>query len=311
MGTVVDLSALSDFNLVAAHGGFGKASRATGLAKATLSRRIRGLEESLGVRLIERGSRTLRLTDEGAVLHARTEGRFGEIAEALQDVKAGLRRPSGRLRVSVPLLFAHVTLGPLAAAFAAAFPDVILEVTTDDKFVDLVADDVDVVIRANPKPDSDLVGRCFLRNRMVLVAPVGAVRPPRSDDRHERVAIPAVMRTGGNENEAWTVMDPQDGHERTFLPKAMLRLSSPLSIRDAVRAGAGAGLVPQTIVADELAAGRLVSWGVSTEPPVEAWVLHASRRLVSPKVSAFVDFVCHYFPDSARSVPVSDFVSRK
>jgi DNA-binding transcriptional LysR family regulator len=292
--------ALSDFNLVATHGGFGKASRATGQAKATLSRRIRELEENLGVRLIERGSRTLRLTDEGAVLHARTESRFGEIAEALQDVKSGLGRPSGRLRVSAPLLFAHVTLGPLAAAFAAAFPDVILEVTTEDKFVDLVADDVDVVIRVNPKPDSELVGRCFLRNRMVLVAPVGMVPPPRNSGGQARVAIPAVMRTGGTENEVWNVTDPQDGDERVFFPKAVLKLSSPLSIRDAVRAGAGAGLVPQTIVADEIAAGRLVNWGLSTEPPVEAWALHASRRLVSPKVSAFVNFVYDYFPNSAR-----------
>jgi DNA-binding transcriptional LysR family regulator len=299
----MDLSALSDFNLVAAHGGFGKASRASGQAKATLSRRVRGLEESLGVRLIERGSRTLRLTDEGAVLHARTESRFGEIVEALRDVKSGRGRPSGRLRVSAPLMFAHVALGPLAAAFAAAFPDVILEVTTDDKFVDLIADDVDVVIRVNPKPDSELVGRCFLRNRQVLVAPVGMVAPPRqcdSGDGHERVIIPAVMRTGGKDNDVWTVTDPRDGRERGFLPKAVLKLSSPLSIRDAVRAGAGAGLVPQTIVADDLAAGRLVNWGVSIEPPVEAWVLHASRRLVSPKVSAFVNFVYDYFPDSAR-----------
>jgi DNA-binding transcriptional LysR family regulator len=299
----MDLAALSDFNLVATHGGFGKASRATGQAKATLSRRVRELEESLGVRLIERGSRTLRLTDEGAVLHARTESRFGEIAEALKDVKSGLGRPSGRLRVSVPLMFAHVTLGPLAAAFAAAFPDVILEVTTEDKFVDLIADDVDVVIRANPKPDSELVGRCFLRNRMVLVAPVGRVPPPRHSDRQARVAIPAVMRTGGTENEVWTVTDPQDGDERVFFPKAVLKLSSPLSVRDAVRAGAGAGLVPQSIVADELAAGRLVNWGVSIEPPVEAWALHASRRLVSPKISAFVNFVYDYFPDSARRGP--------
>ena len=299
----MDLSALSDFNLVAAHGGFGKASRASGQAKATLSRRVRCLEESLGVRLIERGSRTLRLTEEGAVLHARTESRFGEIVEALRDVKSGRGRPSGRLRVSAPLMFAHVTLGPLAAAFAAAFPDVTLEVTTEDRFVELIADDVDVVIRANPKPDSALVGRCFLRNRQVLVAPVGMVLPPRqrdSRDGHERVIIPAVMRTGGKDNDVWTVTDPDDGRERAFLPKAVLKLSSPLSIRDAVRAGAGAGLVPQSIVADELAAGRLVNWGVSTEPPVEAWALHASRRLVSPKVSAFVNFVHDYFPDSAR-----------
>ena len=76
-------------------------------------------------------------------------------------MKSGRGRPSGRLRVSAPLMFAHVTLGPLAAAFAAAFPDVTLEVTTEDRFVDLIADDVDVVIRANPKPDSAIPAAAF------------------------------------------------------------------------------------------------------------------------------------------------------
>ena len=302
----MDLLALSDFNLVATHGGFGRASRASGHAKATLSRRVRELEESLGVRLIERGSRTLRLTDEGAVLHARTEMPFGEITDALQDVRAGLGRPSGRLRVSVPLLFAHVTLGPLAAAFVAAFPEVVLEVTTEDRFVDLVADGVDIVIRVNPRPDDDLVGRCFLWNRLVLVAPAGMPRPPTGTDRHAGATFPAVMRTGTDDDEVWRVTDPEDGQERLFHPKAVLRLSSPLSVRDAVCAGAGAALVPQTIVGDELATGRLVSWGMSTQPPAEAWVLHASRRLVSPKVAAFVNFVCDYFPGSSHHEPQGD-----
>ena len=295
----MELSGLSDFNLVVIHGGFGKASRATGQAKATLSRRVRELEEDLGVRLIERGTRTLRLTDEGSMLHARTGTQIGEIAQALRDVKSGLEHPSGRLRVSAPLLFAHVTLGSFAAAFAAAFPDVILEVTAEDKFVDLVSDDVDVVIRANPKPDTEWVGRCFLRNQMVLVAPAGVLPPPRDGNAQARVVSPAVTRTGSTENESWTVTDPVDGQERRYLPKALLKLSSPLSIRDAIRAGAGVGFVPQTIAADDLAAGRLLSWGYSIEPPIEAWVLHASRRLVSPKVSAFVNFVYEYFRVSA------------
>ena len=294
----MDLTAVADFNLVARHGGFGAASRASGQSKATLSRRVRELEESLGVRLIERGVRPLRLTEEGAVLQARTEQPFGAINDALQDVKAGLGRPSGRLRVSAPLLFANLALGALAAAFLEAYPDVLLEVTTDDKFVDLLADDFDIVVRANPRPDDNLVGRCFLRNRLVLVAPPGLQKPAQGDDTGPNFA--AVMRTGGVDGEVWAVADPDDGVQRLYYPKAVMRLSSPLSIRDAVRAGAGAALMPQTVVADDLAAGSLVSWGLSVRPPIEVWVLHASRRLVSPKVTAFVNFICDYYPDSAR-----------
>jgi DNA-binding transcriptional LysR family regulator len=296
----MDIVAVTDFNLVARHGGFGAASRASTQSKATLSRRVRELEESLGVRLIERGIRPLRLTEEGAVLHARTDAPLGAIADTLQDIKAGLGRPTGRLRISAPLLFANLSLGPLIAAFISAYPDVLPEVTTEDKFVDLLAEDIDIVIRANPRPDDILVGRCFLRNPLVLVAPPGLPRPASAADTTPASRFPAVMRTGALDGEAWSVVDAQDGQPRIYYPRTVVRLSSPLSIREAVLAGAGAGLLPKSIVADELASGRLVAWGMSTRPPIEAWVMHASRRLVSPKVSAFVDFICNYFPDSAR-----------
>ena len=287
----MDLAAVNDFNLVARHGGFGAASRATAISKASLSRRIRALEESLGVRLIERDVRPLRLTEEGAALHARTEQTFSAILDALQDIKAGLNRPSGRLRISAPLLFANLSLGPLTAAFLAAYPDVLLEVTTDDGFVDLRDGNVDIVIRANPRPDDELVGRCFLRNPLVLVAPPGLLRP---DDASE--TVPAVMRAGLADGDTWSIVD-RAGASYRYRPRAVLRLSSPLSIRDAVLSGAGAAMVPLAIVAEDVAAGRLVQWGASSLPPVEVWVLHASRRLVSTKVSAFVNFICDYFAD--------------
>jgi DNA-binding transcriptional LysR family regulator len=288
----MDLLALSDFNLVATHGGFGKASRASGQPKATLSRHVRELEDSLGVRLIERGARTLRLTDEGAILHARTEQPFGDIAEAAQDVRAGLGRPSGRLRVSVPLLFAHTTMGRLSAAFIAAFPGVQLEVTAEDRFTDLVEDGYDVVVRINPRPNDDFVGRCFLKAPLVLVAPASMARPAPGTNGDLCPTVPAVMRTGPSDAAIWRVVDR--GEERAYRPKAVLRFSSPLLMREAALAGAGVAMVSQSVVAGDLAAGRLVSWGTATEGHIEAWVLHASRRLTSPKVTAFV---CDSFRD--------------
>jgi DNA-binding transcriptional LysR family regulator len=94
----MDLAALIDFNLVAAHGGFGRASRATERPKATLSRRVAELESSLGVRLFERGSRSLQLTEEGRTLHAHTRALSNEITEACEAVRGRLAGPRGRLR---------------------------------------------------------------------------------------------------------------------------------------------------------------------------------------------------------------------
>jgi DNA-binding transcriptional LysR family regulator len=116
----MNLQALSDFNLIAAHGGFGRASRLSGRPKATLSRRIAELEQSLGVRLIERGSHNLRLTEEGRALHERTAGPLSEIAEAGEAVVLGASTPRGRLRVSAPVVIAHVAFGRIGARFALA-----------------------------------------------------------------------------------------------------------------------------------------------------------------------------------------------
>lgn len=115
------------------------------------------------------------------------------------------------------------------------------------------------------------------------------------------MSFAAVMRTGSGDDDTWTVIDEEGSQPLYYRPKAVMRMSSPLSIRDAIRAGAGAGLVPYTVIADDLASGRLVSWGTADGPRIEAWVLHASRRLVSPKVTVFVNFICDYFAEASGS----------
>jgi DNA-binding transcriptional LysR family regulator len=131
----MDLEALTSFNLVAAHGGFGRASRVTGRPKATLSRKVTELEQSLKVRLIERGARTLRLTEEGRTLHQRTEGLLAEIAEAGEAIALGASVPQGRLRVSAPVVISHVALSRIGARFALAYPLVQLEIVADDRLL--------------------------------------------------------------------------------------------------------------------------------------------------------------------------------
>jgi len=119
----MDLNALSDFALVATNGGLGKASRASGRSKATLSRHIAELEEQLGVRLIERSARGLKLTEAGQMLMDRTEGPMHEVAEAMTSAREGLSAPRGRLRVASPVLFSQLAMGRISAEFCAAYPE--------------------------------------------------------------------------------------------------------------------------------------------------------------------------------------------
>lgn len=281
----MDLAALADFNLVAGHGGFGRAARASGRPKATLSRRVAELEASLGTRLIERGERSLRLTEAGALLHARTGPLLSEIAEAGAVVGGGLDRPRGRLRVSAPLLLSDTQLGRVAADFARAYPEVELEISAEDRFVDPIEEGFDVIIRVNPKPDERLVGRCVLRDELWLVAApeVPRLEPSAGTDA---ATVPAAVRWTPRQDETWQVHDGRT--RRSYAPVPVLRLSSLPMLRDAVVAGAGAALLPRSLVGGDVAAGRLACWGWLEGPPTELWALHTSRRLVSPKVNAFV-----------------------
>lgn len=284
----MDLLALADFNLVARHGGFGRAARASGRPKATLSRRVSDLEASLALRLFERGARTLKLTEEGRALHERTGALLAELDETAAAIASGGEKPRGRLRISAPLLFSQVAMGKLAADFAKKHPSVRLEVTTEDRAVDMVEEGYDLVIRVDPEADEGLVGRIFLRDRLVVVASPGLGRP--AGDR----AVPAVVR-GPGDDDAWQVGAPGGGSRIPFEP--VLRLSSLIMVRDAVRTGVGAGCLPISLVSHDLVAGTLVHWGDVEGSAIALWTLYPSRRLLNARVSAFLDHVKQAFPN--------------
>lgn len=283
----MDLLALADFNLVARHGGFGKAARAAARPKATLSRRVAELEASLDLRLFERGARDLKLTQEGRALFERTALLLTELDETAAAIASGGHDPRGRLRISAPLLFSQIAMGRLAAEFARKHPQVRLEVTTDDRTVDMIEEAYDLVIRVNPAPDDTLVGRAFLHDRLVVVAGPQFSRP---DD----APVPAVVRGPIQQSEVWRLTTPSGTSSLAVTP--ILGLSSLVMVRDAVRTGVGVARLPVSLVSRELAAGTLVQWGDLEGAETTLWALYPSRRLLSARVSAFLEHLKAAFP---------------
>ncbi len=284
----MDLPALADFNLVARHGGFGRAARATGRPKATLSRRVAELESSLGVRLVERGARVLTLTQEGRALYEQTGALLTDLDERAAAIASGGSRPRGRLRISAPLLFCQLAMGKLAAEFAVRYPEVRLEITTEDRAVDMVEEGYDLVIRVNPKPDENLVGRSFLRDRLVVVASPTLKRPSGNQ------TVPAVVRGMNDQATAWEVKT-RTGKWR------LARRPDPASVfhdHGARRCSrrSGAARLPISLVSRDLAAGTLVLWGDIDGPEIALWTLYPSRRLLSARVSAFLEHLKAAFP---------------
>jgi DNA-binding transcriptional LysR family regulator len=284
----MDLLALADFNLVARYGGFGRAARAAGRPKATLSRRVAELESSLALRLFERGSRALKLTQEGRALYERTGALLTEIDEAAAELASGGDRPRGKLRISAPLLFSQTAMGKLAAQFVRKYPEVRLEITSEDRAVDMVEERYDLVIRVNPRPDESLVGRIFLRDRLVVVASPALTRPA------DNTAVPVVLRGTSDQSTTWDVTTPAGRTSIAIEP--VLWTSSLVMLRDAVRVGVGAGRLPISLVSHDLAAGTLVHWGDVVAPDIALWALYPSRRLLSARVAAFLAFLEEAFP---------------
>lgn len=294
--TRMDLNAVRDFLVVAEHGSFAEAGRVLGLPKSTLSRRIIALEQSLGVRLMERNSRRLRLTPEGDELRERAAGLVTGLADLEEQLSPGDAPLRGGLRISVPVLLGYTVLGRIAAQFAAQHPEVLLEAVVDDRKVDLLREGFDAAVRVNPPPDSLLSGRLLGRNRLLLVAAPSLIeRLGYAGAAPQAFTWPAVVRRGWGDDGSWMLSGKRGPVQVSATPR--LSLSSPLAIRDAVLVGAGAAFLPQTIAARDLAEGRLVVLGERHGDPEEVWIVHASGRLPSRRLRALIDLMVDYFAD--------------
>jgi DNA-binding transcriptional LysR family regulator len=151
----------------------------------------------------------------------------------------------------------------------------------------MVEEGYDLVIRVNPDPNEHLIGRILLRDRLVAVASPELPRPVADSP------APAVVRLSSNQS-GWDLTAHEGDVHVSIEP--ILRLGSLIMIRDAVRIGAGAGLLPLSLVANDLRSGALVHWGDGKGPPIEIWALYPSRRLLSARVSAFLEFLKEAFP---------------
>ena len=231
----------------------------------------------------------MKLSEEGRALYERTGALLTDLEETTTAIASGGHTPRGRLRVSAPLLFSQTAMGKLAADFALQHPEVRLEVTTEDRAVDMVEEAYDLVIRVNPASDESLVGRAFLRDRLVLVA------SPAIEPAADGTPIPAVVRGRIEPAESWTVTTPTG--TSTFAVRPSLSLASLLMVRDAVRMGVGVARLPISLVSHDLSAGRLHQWGDVKGSDIARWALYPSRRLLSARVSAFLDHLRDAFPN--------------
>lgn len=294
------LDDLALFVRVLDQGSISAAARSLDISVAVASQRLQRLERGLGVRLLQRTTRSLHPTPEGRLLAE--QGRA--LVEDLDALTSGLRghaaEVAGTLRVTMSASFGRQYVSPLLPEFLARHPRVRLSTHLSDQLIDLVSAGFDLAIRIGALDDSRLVARQLASNRRVLCAAPeylrrhGAPRTPQELGEHECLLL---VGSGGRQ-DVWRMSDAQ-GHEHAVRVRGRFESNYGELLRDAALAGLGIALHSTWHVCNELRTGRLRV--VLPEYPVADTGIHAvmpQRRLVPPRVRAFVDFLAERFGDA-------------
>ncbi|MBU3076657.1 LysR family transcriptional regulator [Sphingomonas quercus] len=287
------LSGVTVLMAVVEAGSMTRAAEALGLTPSGVGRAIARLEARIGVRLLDRTTRVMRLTDEGRLFHDRVGPLLDGIEEAAAEASGAAARVRGRLRVNVDPFFSQVVLAGRVADFVARHPELALELIMRDRIGDLVADGFDLALRFGPLPGGNFVARRLFETRVVTVAAPAYVarrgRPAHPSDIPQHDVIDFWDAAHGRPYE-WEFRRRDE--VLPVRPVSRLITSDARTMLDACLAGAGIAQVLAFGTRGELARGELID--LFPDWPDEMFPLHAvspSRRHRPAKVRALIDFV--------------------
>lgn len=283
-----NLARIATFVQAAESLSFVGAARQLGVSASAVGKSIARLEKSLGARLFQRSTRTIRLTDEGRLFYEQCRKVLDDLRDAEAMVSESTQTPRGRLKVSLPTI-GYRFLVPHLAEFHQMYPDVELDIDFSDRLVDIIEDGFDAVIRSGDLPDSRLMSRLLGPFRFVLCAAPSYV---------QRRGMPASI-AGLAEHDCLQFRFPTSGKIRDWPFASAGTAHHPLtcSNMEAIRAvtieGLGLGYMPDFLARGALADGTLQLIPL-TLPADEGrfWIVWPSSRQLSPKIRVFVDFVC-------------------
>lgn len=299
---MIDVNDMRAFQQVANVLNFSAAARTLSVRKSAISRSIQRLEETLNVRLFERTTREVALTEAGRLLLDRFDEIVARFDEAVELAASLSSRPSGRLKVSAGIGFGMEVLTELLPAFSLAYPDIAIMLDLTSRSVDLVAEHVDVAFRMGPMPDSSLIAvRLGSIGSQLCAAPSYLERrgwPKTLEDlrTHDLLAIPR----GDNLPRRWCLRD-KDGIAHEFDAPVRLSANDPKALHRMVLHGAGITASANYISLPEIERGNLVQllpgW---TLPSVDVSLVVPTSRERSRAVRAFVDFMKREAGGNAR-----------
>jgi DNA-binding transcriptional LysR family regulator len=300
---VIDLNEMAVFARVVAKGSFTAAARELRVPPSTLSRKVAALEKRLGVRLLERTTRKLRLTDPGTLYFERCERIRKDAEEADASMQSLSRAPQGTLRISAPPVWGELFLGPPIAEYARRHGAVDVEVVLSDRVVDLVAERFDLALRVvqGGLDDSSLVVRRIGSSTTLLCASPGYVKAHGAPRSTSELGEHALIGLGaGRPAFSWRFIG-SDGQPRDLPLSPRFRVNTSRFATELCRAGVGIALLPSFMASPLLEDGSLVRVLPEVKsPPREVCLLLPSARGLSAKVRAFLDVMDRHFAAGKR-----------
>jgi DNA-binding transcriptional LysR family regulator len=285
---MMKLDGIASFVAVAESGSISEAARRLRLSKSVVSERLAELERSLGAGLLHRTTRKLTLTEDGTAFLERANRIVQEIEAATSDMAERRGTITGPLRISAPVTFGRMHLGPALYPFLAEHPDLQLTLDLDDRRVDAAADGYDAVVRNGPIADSRLMAWRLAPSRRVLVASPAYLR-----DNGKPASIEELEQHRGIFYTNRGVADwrfPSIGGTVIVRGKMGLGLNNGDMLRDAAIAGLGIALIPMFIVGAQVAAGELETIDIGVQPELEyIHIAHPEGRRPSVKLRALAD----------------------
>ena len=302
---MTDLNSLMIFAKVVEANSFSEAARRLRMPISTVSRRIADLEDQLGVRLLERSTRNLRLTDVGSDILEHAQ-RSAEISESVNSIASNqLTDVSSLLRISAPPSISDSLLAPMIGAFQASYPNVRIQVFVTDRFVDHIAEGIDLVFRIGELKDSAMIARKILTYRHILLASPeylkqhGAPRKPKDLHAHRLIAF-----SHGKPENSWQFVNRKGEDKQSFAFQPYLSMNDYSGLAPALLAGAGIGDLPPIVHPELIRSGKLVE--VMPEWRFQSFnlsVVYLGNRHIPRAVRVFKEFAAQMAPSLFPDLP--------
>lgn len=287
------LASIRAFSAVVETGGFARAGRRLGCSTATVTRQVQDLEARLGVRLLVRTTRWVRPTDTGATYHRHCQRILEDLAEADALASREALEPRGVLRVSAPLSFGWHRLGSLVPSFMQAYPQVAVELTVSDRFVDLIGEGYDVAIRVGRLRDSSLVSRRLGADRLLLCASPEYVKrcgQPATPDDLQRHECLCYSYQGAGRRNTWTFW--RESQPTRVTVSGRYEVNNGDLLRDAAIAGLGIAYQPMFLIGKAVERGELMRLLSDYQgSALGVYAVYPHRAHLSGRLRAFLDYL--------------------